>query len=225
MKTLAEAIKHAKVSAKIFARPSVVYIDTKTGEYHAPVGEKAPPSNRFTKSWRRVARVNKDGSVIESAARVRNPKPKKARGLGRGRNQRNALVNAWTRQYSLPAGASAKEIQKASDGLVRAMQAYAEVGATSDDISSAMDEALAQRKINPTDKMQLLHASKAPAKKRARRKNPTVKGAYWLFLRSGRGWIKLGERPTVPLAKRAARQIADRTGMQVKIELARGRAG
>lgn len=74
-------------------------------------------------------------------------------------------------------------------------------------------------------KMRLLHGAAAPAKrKRARRKNPTVKGAYWIYLRTGRGWLKLGERPSLPLAKRMAQQVSDRTQMQTKIALGRGRA-
>ena len=62
-------------------------------------------------------------------------------------------------------------------------------------------------------------------KKRATRTNPEVKGAYWLYLRTASGWMKLTERPTKELALRAAQQIANRTGLQVKITRTRKTSG
>lgn len=78
---------------------------------------------------------------------------------------------------------------------------------------------------NPGGTMQVIAG---PHTKRRHAANPMsdpTKGGFWLYLRTGRGWTKLGERPSYKLAKRAAEQIANRTGMQVRIDLAHGRRG
>lgn len=101
----------------------------------------------------------------------------------------------------------------ARNRLIRENPEWVQKGGVHIDIGS---DNKGRTRVNPKRK-------KVSSKKRGTmalvRHNP-VANEYWLFLRTARGNVKIGERPTMELAKRAAQSIANATGMSVAIQRA-----